>query len=91
MLLEKVLDVILSCVEGEVSYVQFSIHFVTDAVRSACWFPELFPEFGFQIIIEAGSPEDSPCWKCDNTNLNSGKHGLDAQTLQALFLIDVMI
>jgi hypothetical protein len=67
MLLEKVLEVVFSCVEGKISHVQFSIHLVSDYFRSACWFPELFPEVGFQIITEPSSPEDSPCWKFDNT------------------------
>jgi hypothetical protein len=64
---EKVLQVVFCCVEGKISYVQFRIHVVSGSFRSACWFPELFPEVGFQIIIEPSSPEDSPCWKFDNT------------------------
>jgi hypothetical protein len=66
MLSEEVLEVVFGRVEGKISHVQFSIHFVSDSFRIACSFPELFPEIGFQIITEPCSPEDSPCWKFDN-------------------------
>jgi len=52
MLSEEVLQVVFSCVEGKISHVQFSIHFVSDKIRSACWFPELFPESGFKSSLK---------------------------------------
>ena len=56
---KRLLQLIFGCVEGKISNKQFRAH-LDDLLFKLAAFRGPFPNAGFQIITEQGSPEDFP-------------------------------